>query len=105
MSATATVFYRIYDLPWTTGDEEQERLRRILKAAFGAVLALALIMSFLPLPQQSADDVQEIPKRLARLVVERQTPPPPPPPVVREQPVPEPEPVVPERVEIGRAHV
>lgn len=98
MSATATVFYRIYDLPWTTGEEERERLRKILKGALGTLLALALIMSFLPLPQQSPDDVQEIPKRLARLVVERQTPPPPPPPVVREQPV-EPEPVVqPERV-------
>jgi TonB family protein len=56
----------------------------------------------LPLPEQSADQPQEIPKRLARLVVERQAPPPPPPPVVRETPVEvppvaEPEPVVEQR--------
>jgi hypothetical protein len=52
-------------------------------------------------PERSADEPQEIPKRLARLVVERQAPPPPPPPVVREEPelppVVEPEPVVEQR--------
>jgi TonB family protein len=57
-------------------------------------------MSFLPIPDRNVDEPQGIPRRLARLVVERQAPPPPPPPppVVREQPV-EPPPVVePERV-------
>jgi protein TonB len=98
MSTAATVFYRIYDLPWTSGEEEQERLRKIVRTSLVALLVLALVVSWLPLPEQSPDDVQEIPKRLARLVVERQTPPPPPPPVVREAP-PEPEPIVaPERV-------
>lgn len=98
MSATATVFYRVYDLPWTTGEEEQQRLRRILKASLAALVVLSLIISFLPLPERRADEVQEIPKRLARLLVERQTPPPPPPPpVVREEPV-EPLPVEPEPV-------
>jgi TonB family protein len=103
MSAAAPVLYRIYDLPWTTGELEQERLRKILRASFGALLVLSLVFSFLPLPQQSADEVPEIPQRLARLVVERQAPPPPPPPpVVREDPV-EPPPVVePERVEPER---
>jgi len=100
MSATATVLYRVYDLPWTTGEEEQERLRRILKVSLVALVVLSLIISFLPVPQRPAHEVQEIPKRLARLVLERQTPPPPPPPVVREEPVPqpvEPEPVVEQR--------
>lgn len=99
MSATATALYRIYDLPWTTGEEEQQRLRKIAKAALGGLLVLSIVMSVLPVPEPSADDVQEIPRRLARLVVERQMPPPPPPPpVVRETPV-EPPPVAPpERV-------
>jgi periplasmic protein TonB len=97
MSSVA-VFYRIYDLPWTSGAEEQERLRKIVRVCFGTLLILSIAMSLLPIPQQDADEVQEIPKRLARLVVERQAPPPaPPPPVVREV-VPEPEPIVPERV-------
>lgn len=97
MSATATVFYRIYDLPWTTGEEEQERLRRILKVSLIALVVLSLVISFLPVPERPVNEVQEIPKRLARLVLERQTPPPPPPPVVREEPV-EPQPVEPEPV-------
>jgi TonB family protein len=98
MSAAA-VLYRIYDLPWTSGAEEQERLRKIVRVCFGALLILSILMSLLPIPQRDANEVQEIPKRLARLVVERQAPPPaPPPPVVRET-VPEPAPIVePERV-------
>jgi protein TonB len=96
--SSAAVLYRIYDLPWTSGAEERERLRKIMRVCFGALLILSILMSVLPIPQPDANEVQEIPKRLARLVVERQAPPPPPPPVVREV-VPEPEPIVePERV-------
>jgi TonB family protein len=97
-AAAAPVFFRIYDLPWTTGEGEQQRLRKIMNVSFGVLLVLSLVVSFLPVPERSADEPQEIPKRLARLLVERQVPPPPPPPVVREEVV-EPPPVVePERV-------
>lgn len=101
MSATATALYRIYDLPWTTGEEEQQRLRKIAKAVLGGLLVLSIVMSVLPVPEPSADDVQEIPRRLARLVVERQMPPPP--PVVRETPV-EPLPVTPPERVVERRH-
>lgn len=103
MSAAVPALYRIYDLPWTTGELEQERLRKIMRVSFGALLVLSLVVSLLPLPEQNVDEPQEIPRRLARLVVERQAPPPPPPPpVVREEPV-EPPPVVePEHVEPER---
>lgn len=102
MSAALPALYRVYDLPWTAGEGEQERLRKILRASLAVLLALSVVISFLPVPERSADEPQEIPKRLARLVVERQAPPPPPPPVVREEPVepapvPEPEPVVEQR--------
>jgi TonB family protein len=99
MTAAATALYRVYDLPWTTGEEEQARLRKFLKATLIGLTVLSIVMSFLPLPESTAE-VEEIPRRLARLVVERQTPPPPP-PVVREEPVPEPvvepEPIVEQR--------
>jgi protein TonB len=98
MSAAVPVPYRSYDLPWTTGEIERDRLRKIMRASFGALVVLSLVISFLPVPERSADEVQEIPKRLARLVVERQAPPPPPPPVVREEPVELPPVVEPERV-------
>ena len=101
MSAAATVFYRVYDLPWTTGESEQQRLRKILRVSLGALLVLSLVITFLPVPEQDLDQLQEIPKRLARLLVERQAPPPPP-PIVREEPIElppvvQPEPVVEER--------
>jgi protein TonB len=104
MSATAPALYRIYDLPWTPGEDEQQRLRKIAKSTLAALVVASIAMSFLPVPQPRQDEVQEIPRRLARLVVERQMPPPPPPPpVVRETPVepppaPEPERVVEQRV-------
>ena len=100
---SAAVLYRIYDLPWTTGEGERERLRKILRVSFGALVVLSVVVSLLPVPQRSADQPEEIPKRLARLVVERQAPPPPPPPApVREEPVElppvaQPEPVVEQR--------
>jgi TonB family protein len=98
MNSATPALYRIYDLPWTAGEVEQERLRKIVRSSLAVLLVLSLLFSFLPLPERSADQAQEIPKRLARLVVERQTPPPPP-PVIREQPVEAPPPVVePERV-------
>ena len=83
--------HRIYDLPWTVGDEQENRFRLTLKRSAIAILGLAFVLSFLPVPQMDADQVPEIPPRLARLVLE-QAPPPPPPPVV--QPEPEPEPLV-----------
>jgi protein TonB len=99
MSAAAPVLYRVYDLPWTTGDVDRERLRKILRASLVVLAAFSALMTFLPVPERSADEPQEIPKRLARLVVERQAPPPPPPPpVVREEPVEPPPVVAPERV-------
>jgi TonB family protein len=100
----AVATYRIFDLPWSTGEEQEREFRRKLGITSGIVLFVALILWFLPVPEQ-ADVVEEIPQRLARLVMEQQRLPPPPPPVVREEPVPEeiiepePVPVVEERVE------
>jgi TonB family protein len=100
---TAVATFRIYDLPWSTGEEQELEFRRKLRTTCGIVGLIALILWFLPVPE--LETVEEIPPRLARLVLEQQRLPPPPPPVVREEPVPEeivapePEPVVEERVE------
>jgi TonB family protein len=100
--ADAVALYRIYELPWSTNAEQEQKFKRIVGSCIGALLVLALIFSFLPVPERDPSEIQEIPKRLARLVVERQAPPPPP-PVVRElppepEPAPEPERVVEQRV-------
>ena len=90
---TAIATYRIYDLPWSTGEEQEREFRRKLATTGGVVMLIALMLWFLPVPEQDRT-VDEIPQRLARLVLEQQRLPPPPPPVVREEPVPEPEQIV-----------
>jgi len=87
--------YRTYALPWDLGLEEDQRLREFLKKSAIATLVLTLVFSFLPLPEMADDEVQEVPPRFAKLLLDKPKPPPPPPPVVKT----EPEPVKPEPVE------
>jgi protein TonB len=100
MSNPAVPLYRIYELPWTTAFEDDARFKKLARGSLVAALVLAMTFWFLPQPQVDPATVEEVPKRLVRLVLERETPPPPPAPVVREEPKPEPEPerVVEERV-------
>jgi len=81
--------HRLYELPWSAGDDQEDRFRRLLKVCAGTVLGLALVLSFLPVPNIDRQAAQEISPRLARLILEARTPPP---PVVA--PEPEPEPIV-----------
>jgi protein TonB len=90
--AGAAVSYRLYDLPWTTGAEQERRFRRQLLTYVAGAVIVALVLSFLPVPERDPSEAEEIPQRFARLLIEEL--PPPPPPVAREQPEPEPEPVV-----------
>jgi len=86
--------YRTYALPWDLGLEEDQRLREFLKKSAIAACVLTVVFSFLPLPEMADDEVQEVPPRFAKLLLDKPKPPPPPPPVVKT----EPEPVKPEPV-------
>ncbi len=90
--AEAVILYRLYELPWVTGWEQDQRFQRILKRSLGVILFLSLLLSLLPLPEPDPAAIQEIPQRFARLVLERQALPPPPPVVTQEDPAPAPEP-------------
>jgi periplasmic protein TonB len=94
----AAALHRIYDLPWSSAEEQERNFRRVLKISAIALLVIGLIVPWLPVLERDPQQVPEVPTRLARLVLERQAPPPPPPPVVREEaepvPQPEPEPVI-----------
>ncbi len=81
-------YFRLYDLPWETALEEEQRFRKILKQVVIAVTVLSIALAFLPLPEVDHDRVEKIPPRFAKLILEKQKPPPPP-PVVIEQPKPE----------------
>ncbi len=89
--AAAVTLYRLYDLPWVAGWEQDLEFRRILKRAAGALLLLSFVVSIVPVPEPDPAEIQEIPTRFARLVLERQAPPPP--VIVEEEPAPEPEPL------------
>jgi periplasmic protein TonB len=99
MSNGAAALYRVYELPWSTGFEDDAKFKKLALASLVAALVLGALFWVLPEPQFDPAAAEEVPKRLVRLVLEREVPPPPPPPpVVREEPPPEPEPVVEERV-------
>ena len=90
-AATVTVRYRIYELPWSTGADQDGKFRKTAQVALAAMLVLALVIALLPVPTRDLTQIPEVPKRLAKLVLERKAPPPP--PVVEKAPEPKPEPV------------
>jgi periplasmic protein TonB len=107
----SAIYYHSPELPWTLSEDEELRYRKILKRALLLFLLLSIVMPFLPVPQMSRERVEELPPRLAQLLLERQKTPPPVPVVKTPQPVdkkPEPvkkaQPKKPERtVEAARA--
>ena len=113
-------FYRDYELPWTTGREQERKFHRLLGIALLVCLVLGAVWPFIPVPEPDPYDIEEIPPRIAQLLLEEKPLPPPPPPPVEEEPVvdetlpekvveaePEPEPAEPEpepdRQEVARA--
>lgn len=114
-------FYREYELPWTSGREQERKFHRLLGIALLICLVLGIVWPFIPVPEPEPYDFDEIPPRIAQLLLEEKPLPPPPPPPVEEEPVvdeelpekvveaePEPEPVAepepePDRQEVARA--
>ena len=89
-NAAAILSYRVYELPWTTNADQEHRFKRQLQRTIGACLLGALILTFLPVPERDPAELEEIPERYARLLIEQEAPPPPPPPpVIPEEPEPE----------------
>ncbi|NCF51664.1 TonB family protein [Gammaproteobacteria bacterium] len=86
-------YYREYELPWTIGAGQEKKFQRLLGIVFIAVAVLGLVWPFLPTPEPDPYEVEEIPPRIAQLLLEQQPPPPPPQPP---EPEPEPEPDDPE---------
>ena len=87
-------FYREYDLPWTTGQEQEKKFQRLLGIVFLICMVLSIVWPFIPVPEPEPFDVEEIPPRIAQLLLEEEPLPPPPPP-----PEPEPEEVEPDEPE------
>lgn len=89
-------YYHSPELPWTISEDEELRYKKILKRALLLFLLLAIILPLLPVPKISRERIEELPPRLAKLLLERQQQPPPPPAPVVKAPQPDakkPEPV------------
>jgi len=82
-------FYREYELPWTAGGDQEKRFRRLLVVVVLICLLLSAVWPFIPVTEPDPFDVEEIPPRIAQLLLEEKPLPPPPPPVREEEPEPE----------------
>jgi periplasmic protein TonB len=67
-------YYNSPTLPWTVSEEDEQRYRRILKRILLTCLLISLVMPWLPLPKVDRTQ-EELPPRLAKLLLERQPPP------------------------------
>jgi TonB family protein len=80
-------YYREYRLPWTRSTSEERKFRRLLAIILGVTFFLGAVWPWIPTPAVDPSAVDEIPPRIAKLLLE-QKPPPPPEPI---KPEPEPE--------------
>jgi len=92
------MYYRVYELPWSLGADEERRFWRILRNVAIGLAIVGFLLPLLPLPQPDLTQAPVIPPRLARVVIERQLPPPPPPPPPKVVEAVQPPVVLPERV-------
>lgn len=82
-------FYREYTLPWSSHEGQERKFRRLLGIIMAATFFLGVVWPWIPTPEKDPNVVEEIPARIAKLLLEQRPPPPPPKPV---EPEPEPEP-------------
>jgi TonB family protein len=83
-------YYREYELAWTRNSEEERSFRRLLSIVFASILFLGAVWPWIPMPAIDPYQVDEIPSRIAKLMLERELPPPPPPKPQEAEPEPEP---------------
>ena len=72
-------FYREYELPWTSSSDQERRFRRLLVIIFTAIFVLGIIWPWIPTMAPDPYDIEKIPPRIAKLLLQEKPPPPPPP--------------------------
>lgn len=84
-------YYREYLLPWTGSTDQERKFRRLLAIVLGTTFLLSIVWPWLPTPAVDPTAIDEIPPRIARLMLEQKPPPPPPPKPPEPELKPEPE--------------
>jgi TonB family protein len=87
MTARLAAHHAVTVLPWTLSSDDESRFRRILAAVLLLCVIFAVAIRVLPAPKEDLAKPEELPPRLAKLLLEHQ--PLPPPPVIKQQPVPQ----------------
>jgi TonB family protein len=77
MTAMAT-YLHTPTLAWSVSAEDEERFKRILKWVLAVCLLIALVMPWLPVHEPDRTAVEQVPPRLAKLLLDREPLPPPP---------------------------
>lgn len=75
-----TPYYSTPSLPWDRASEEEKLFRKMIAVFTVVFLIMVFIIPTIPVPEKQREQVEKIPPRLAKLVMEKQKPPPPPPP-------------------------
>lgn len=85
-------------LPWSIDPHEERLLHRAVKTVVPGFAVVGLVLALTPAPEVERAALEELPPRLARVLLEQKAPPPPPPePVVRPEEEPPPPPPVSEK--------
>jgi TonB family protein len=79
--------YRIFDLPWTPDEDEQQRLKKTARALLLVFAALGILIPLIPMSERPPPAA--LPEEVVKLVLEPPPPPPPKPEVKKEEPKPE----------------
>lgn len=72
--------FRLFILPWTRLEEDEDRLRKALIILLAVSFLLSLVIPWIPVPKADRDKIEKLPPRLAQLVLEKQKPKPKPKP-------------------------
>jgi TonB family protein len=78
-AAALSVSFRAPVLPWAVALDDEARFARIRRRVLAVCLLVCLVFPWLPRPHEDRAQPQELPPRLAKLVLEREVPPPAPP--------------------------
>jgi len=79
------LYYSTPSLPWDRAAEEEKLFRKMISVFIVIFVIMLLVIPNIPVPEKQRDQVEKIPPRLAKLVMEKQKPPPPPPPPKEEK--------------------
>jgi len=82
----SVLMYRSFILPWTRLEEDDGRLKKIVTIILALAVVLSVVIPWIPVPEVDKDNVEDLPPRLAQLLLEKQKPKPKPVPKKVEKP-------------------